>query len=129
MLCLVAQSGLILRPHGLQPAKFLCPWGFSRQEYWSGFPYPPPRDLPNPGIEPRSPALQADSFHSKLSGKPNISYIENLDVQAGFRKGRVARDQIANICWIIEKARQFQKKKNLFLLYWLCQSLWLCGSQ
>ena len=38
------------------------------------------------------------------------------DVQAGFRKGRGARDQIANICWIIEKVREFQKK-HLFLLY------------
>ena len=50
------------------------------------------------------------------------------DVQAGFRKGRGTRDQIANIRWIMEKAREFQKK-HLFLLYWLCQSLWLCGSQ
>ena len=49
------------------------------------------------------------------------------DIQAGFRKGRGTRDQIANICWIIEKAREFQK--NILLLYWLCQSLWLCGSQ
>ena len=38
------------------------------------------------------------------------------DVQAGFRKGRGTRDQIANICWIIEKARESQKK-HLFLLY------------
>ena len=38
------------------------------------------------------------------------------DVQAGFRKGRGTRDQIANICWIIEKAREFQKK-HPFLLY------------
>ena len=44
------------------------------------------------------------------------------DVQAGFRKGRVIRDQIANICWIMEKAREFQKK-HAFLLYGLCQSL------
>ena len=44
------------------------------------------------------------------------------DAQAGFRKGRGTRDQIANICWIMEKAREFQKK-YLFLLYWLCQSL------
>ena len=36
----------------------------------------------------------------------------NCDVQAGFRKGRGTRDQIANICWIIEKAREFQKKKS-----------------
>ena len=51
------------------------------------------------------------------------------DVQAGFRKGRGTREQIANIRWILEKAREFQKKKHLFLLHWLCQSLWLCGSQ
>ena len=50
-----------------------------------------------------------------------------LDNQTAFRKGRGTRDQIANICWIIEKAREFEK--HLFLLYWLCQSLWLCGSQ
>ena len=43
---------------------------------------------------------------------------ELLDVQAGFRKGRGTRDQIANIHWIMEKAREFQKKKkHLFLLY------------
>ena len=39
------------------------------------------------------------------------------DVQAGFRKGRGTRDQIANIHWIIEKASELQEKKNLFLLY------------
>ena len=41
------------------------PMEFSRQEYWSGLPFPPPGDLPNPGIEPRSPALQADSLPSE----------------------------------------------------------------
>ena len=40
------------RPHRLQPARLLCPWGFSKQEYWSGWPCPPPGHLPNPGIEP-----------------------------------------------------------------------------
>ena len=50
------------------------------------------------------------------------------DVQAEFRKGRGNRDQIANICWIIEKAREFQKI-HLLLSYLLRQSLWLCGSQ
>ena len=43
--------------------------GFSRQEYWSGLPCPPPGDLPNPGIELRSPALQADSLTSEPPGK------------------------------------------------------------
>ena len=39
---------------------------FSRQEYWSGWPFPSPGDLPDPGIEPRSPALQVDSLLTEL---------------------------------------------------------------
>ena len=54
-----------LRPCGLQPSKFLCPWDSPGQEYWSGLPCPPPRDLPDPRIEPSSPALQADSLPSE----------------------------------------------------------------
>ena len=45
--------------------------GFSRQEYWSGQPFPSPGDLPNPGIEPRSPTLQVDSLPSEPQGKPS----------------------------------------------------------
>ena len=44
-----------LQPHGLQPLRLLCPW--DSQEYWSGLPFSSPRDLPDPGMEPRSPAL------------------------------------------------------------------------
>ena len=44
------------------------PMGFSRQEYWNGLPFPSPGDLPNPGIEPGSLALQADSLPSELPG-------------------------------------------------------------
>ena len=43
--------------------------GFSRQQYWSGLPFPSPEDLPNPGIEPGSPALQADALPSEPPGK------------------------------------------------------------
>ena len=43
---------------------------FSRQEYWSGLPFPPPGDVPDPWIEPESPALQADSIPPEPSGKP-----------------------------------------------------------
>ena len=68
---------------------FTTPWvvsdqaplsmGFSRQEYWNGFPCPPPGDLPNPGIEPSSPALKAaDSLPTKPPGKPNrVIHINN----------------------------------------------------
>ena len=58
---------------------FMTPWTvahqalsmeFSRQEYWSGLPFPSPGDLPSPGIEPRSPTLQADFLPSEPPGKP-----------------------------------------------------------
>ena len=46
--------------------------GFPRQEYWRGLPFPSPGDLPNPGIKPRSPALQADSLLSEPLGKSKV---------------------------------------------------------
>ena len=59
---------------------FATPWtvacqaslfmGFSRQEYWSGLPFPSPGDLPNPGIEPGSPMLQVDSLPTEPPGRP-----------------------------------------------------------
>ena len=45
---------------------------FSRQEYWSWLPFPSPEDLPDPGIEPVSPALQADSLPLEPLGKPTF---------------------------------------------------------
>ena len=51
-----------LQPQGWQPGRLLCPWGFSRQKYWSGLMCPPPGDIPNLEFEPRSPALHADSL-------------------------------------------------------------------
>ena len=64
---------------------FVIPWtvthqaplsmGFSRQGYCSELPCPPPEDLSNPGIEPRSPALQADSLPSEPPGKPCIGIL------------------------------------------------------
>ena len=46
--------------------------GFSRQGYWSGLPFPPPGDLSDPGIKPRSPALQTDSLPLSHLGSPSI---------------------------------------------------------
>ena len=47
--------------------------GFSKQEYWSGLPFPSPGDLPDPGIKPAFPALQSNSLPTEPSGKPSIS--------------------------------------------------------
>ena len=52
---------------GLEPPQAPFFMGFSRQEYWSGWPFPPPGDLHNPEIEPVSSALQADSLSSEPS--------------------------------------------------------------
>ena len=63
------------RPYGLAHQAPLYR-GFSRQEYWSGLPYPFPGDLPNPGIEPVSlvaPAVQADSLLLSHQGSLNLS--------------------------------------------------------
>ena len=49
---------------------------FSRQEYWSGLPFPSPGDLPDQGIEPRSPASQADTLPSESPGKPYATKIK-----------------------------------------------------
>ena len=58
-----------LQPHVLWPTRLLCPWGVSRQEYWSWLPCPPLGDLPDPETERRSSALKADSLPSEPPGK------------------------------------------------------------
>ena len=70
VLCLVVQSyPTLCDPMDYSPSGFSILGIFFRQENWSGLPFPSPGDLPNPGIEPRSPALQADSLPSEPPGK------------------------------------------------------------
>ena len=67
---------------------FATPWteacqaslsmGFSRQEYWSGLPFPPPGGLPNPGMEPASPALTDGFFITGPLGKPLITWTTTI---------------------------------------------------
>ena len=77
-MCVCALRGSVMSD-SLQPPALLArqdplSMGFFRQEYWSGQPCPPPRDLPNPGIEPGSPALQADPLPSEPPGNPSVVY-------------------------------------------------------
>ena len=67
---LVAKSGPTLATPWTVACQAPLFMGFSRQEYWNGLPFPSPGDLPDPGIEPGSPALQADALPSELLGKP-----------------------------------------------------------
>ena len=75
------ETELLLLSQQVLSNSFVTPWtvahqaplsmGFSRREFWSGLPFPSPGDLSDPGTEPRSPALQADS----LPGKPQREFL------------------------------------------------------
>ena len=72
--CLVTKVYLTLETPWTVAFQGPLTMGFSRQEYWSGLPLPSPGGLPNQGIEPRSPTLQADSLPSEPPGKPYLPY-------------------------------------------------------
>ena len=80
--------------------------------------------LPHNCIHPTRKQSKTKILQARLQQFMNC---ELPDVQAGFRKGRGTKDQIANTRWIIKKARL--PEKHLFLLYWLRQSFRLCGSK
>ena len=72
--------------------------GFSSQECWSGLPFPSPGDLPDPGIEPGSPALEADTLTSEPPGKPagqEWSGVDNLELVALFRSEGILVEEYA----------------------------------
>ena len=77
--------------------------GFSRQEYWGGLPFPSPGDLPDPGIESRSPALWVDALLSELLGKQLITEPEKIlllpqEIQMQFDKSTVQRQEGPKRC-------------------------------
>ena len=86
---------------------------FSRLEYWSGLPFPSPEDLPNPGIKPRSRALQADSLPAEPQGKPweSIGRSETAVIPAGVSLSQThtrffARGIRSGICFKILQDKQ-----------------------
>ena len=79
--CLVAQScPTLCDSMDCSPAKVLCPWGFSRQEYWSGLSCPPPGNLLDPGIVSRPPTLWAGSIPSEPLRKPKHTGVGSLSL-------------------------------------------------
>ena len=88
--------------HGILQARTM---GFSRQEYWSGLPFPPPGDLPDPGIEPATPASQADAFTSEPPGKSWASQSPPFTAASPAHPQPVPLISIHQTC---------------FVFYWLC---------
>ena len=97
-----AQSCSCMCAHSLQLCLTLCDpttvarqaplsMGFSRQEHWSGFLCPPPGDLPNPGIEPESPALQVSFLSPEPPGKPRVAQWPLLQSVLWFKESLLAR--------------------------------------
>ena len=86
----------------LWPHQTFLSMGFSRQEYWSGLPFPSPGDLPDPGIKPGSPALQADYLPSEPPGKP----------QEGKGKGK-NKDILRFQAWMIAEVGTLRKWRKM----------------
>ena len=82
----VAQSCLTLATPWTAAHQAPLSMGFSRQEHWSGLPFPSPGHLPDPGIEARSPALQADTLTSEPPGKPQCQTISLVNSPFSLRK-------------------------------------------
>ena len=77
------------------------PWNFFRQEYWSGFPCPPPGDLPNPRIKFRSPSLQTDSLLPEPPGKPKNTGVGNLSLLQGTFLTQESNQGLLQCRWIL----------------------------
>ena len=102
---------------------FAIPWTiqsmeFSRPEYWSGLPFPSPGDLPKPGIEPRSPALQADSLPAEPPGKPKNTGAGSLSLLQGIFPTQELNWGLLLCRWILYQLSYYRIKK-LNSLSWL----------
>ena len=74
---------------------------FSRPEYWSGQPFPSPKDLPNPGIEPRFPTLQADSLSAEPPRKPKNNGVGRLSLLQQIFPAQESKRGLLHFRWIL----------------------------
>ena len=98
--------------------------GFSRHEYWNGLPFPSPGDLPNPGIEPGSPALQADSLPTELreaqgTDNPLLSSVSSKHLSFWwwfYNKERTSLLRVSGVaCWPIIDYQTFLEQRWVYL--------------
>ena len=87
--------------------------GFSRQGHWSGLPGPPSGDLANPGIKPRSPALQVDSLPSEPPGKPNNIGVGSLSLLQGILPTQELNRGVSNGKACTPPGRKYEQEDSL----------------
>ena len=120
--CLVAQLCLTLcDPMDYSPPGYLCSWGVSRQEYCSGLPCPSPGELPDPGIEPRSPVFQEDSLQSEsprklLLQKGTWQWPDDLQCRLQMRERDLSQHPL--IQRSLQSYRQKKKKQQQISSRW-----------
>ena len=98
----------------------------SRQEFWNGLPFPFPGDLPNPGTEPRSPALQVDSLLSEPPGKPKNTGVGSLSLLQGMFPTQESNQGLLHYSWILY---QLSHKGSPRILKWLASPFCIGYSQ
>jgi len=76
---------------------------FSRSEYWGGYPFPSPRDLPNPGIKPRSPTLQADSLLAEPQGKSKNTGVGSISLLQRIFPAQELNLGLPHCRWILDQ--------------------------
>ena len=103
--CLVIKSCLILLTPWIVACQTSLSMGFTSQEYWSRLPCPPPGDLPNPGIEPRSPTLQADGLPSEPPGKPMNIGDDSLSLLQRIFLTQESNQGLLHCRWILYQLR------------------------
>ena len=87
--------------HSLWPPQTIQSIEFSRPEYWSGYPFLSPGDLPNPGIKPRSPALQVDSLQAEPQGKPKNTGVGSLSLLQWIILTQESNQGLLHCRWIL----------------------------
>ena len=102
-----------LQPHGTIAHQAPLSMGFFRQEYWNKLPCPPPGDLPNTGIKPRSPTLQVDSLPSEPPRKPRTITPNRWKISSLQR-----RSQFENLQTVIRKRSETWLKQNKVHHFW-----------
>ena len=112
-MCSAAQCVLLCATPWTRARRAPLFMGFSQHKYWSGLPFPPPEDLPDPGIKRGSPALQVDSLPNELQGKPKNTGVSRLSLLQLIFLTQESNGGLLHCRWILYQL-SYQGKKVSF---------------